>query len=114
MLTEEGTTIVKVFLHLGKDEQRERLQRRLDDPEKRWKFRHDDLDTRAQWDTYMTLYDEAITATSTEWAPWYVVPADHKWVSGLAVAGLLLDTLEAMDPKLPPPDEALDGVIVVE
>jgi PPK2 family polyphosphate:nucleotide phosphotransferase len=112
MLHEEGTRIVKVFLHVGKEEQRVRLQRRLDDPERRWKFRPDDLDTRAQWDQYICLYDAAITATSTTWAPWYIVPADHKWVSGLAVARFLLEALEDMDPQIPKPDEALDGVVV--
>ena len=83
MLVDEGTSIVKIFLHVGKDEQRRRLQARLDDPEKRWKFDRADLDARANWDEYMMLYDAAITATSTKWAPWYVVPADHKWVSGV-------------------------------
>jgi PPK2 family polyphosphate:nucleotide phosphotransferase len=112
MLTEEGTAIIKVFLHVGKEEQRERLQRRLDDPEKRWKFRPEDLDTRAQWDQYMRLYDAAITATSTKWAPWHIVPADHKWVSGLTVARLLLDTLEKMDPQIPKPSADLDGIVV--
>jgi PPK2 family polyphosphate:nucleotide phosphotransferase len=112
MLHEEGTRIVKVFLHVGKEEQRVRLQRRLDDPERRWKFRADDLHTRAQWDQYILRYDEAITATSTKWAPWYIVPADHKWVSGLAVARFLLDALEDMDPQIPKPAEDLDGVVV--
>jgi PPK2 family polyphosphate:nucleotide phosphotransferase len=112
MLHDEGTTIVKVFLHVGKDEQRERLQARLDDPEKRWKFRRDDLDTRAKWDHYMRLYDTAIAATSTNHAPWYVVPADHKWVSGLAVGRILLHTLEEMDPQIPQPEEDLDGIVV--
>jgi len=112
MLHEEGTRIVKVFLHVGKEEQRARLQRRLDDPERRWKFREEDLHTRAKWDQYVRLYDAAITATSTEWAPWYIVPADHKWVSGLAVAHFLLDELEDMAPQIPKPAEDLDGVVV--
>ena len=112
MLTDEGTTIIKVFLHVGKDEQRRRLQARLDDPEKRWKFRREDLDVRALWDKYMQLYDETLTATSTDYAPWYVVPGDHKWVSGLVVAKLLLETLEGMDPHPPAPAADLDGIIV--
>jgi PPK2 family polyphosphate:nucleotide phosphotransferase len=112
MLVDEGTTIVKVFLHLGKDEQRKRLQKRLADPLKRWKFRLDDLETRKRWDEYMALYDETITATSTEHAPWYVVPADHKWVSGLLVAELLADALDAMNPQIPPPHDDLDGVTI--
>jgi PPK2 family polyphosphate:nucleotide phosphotransferase len=112
MLHDEGTTLVKVFLHVGKKKQRERLQARIDDPEKRWKFKHDDLDTRAHWDEYQRLYDAAITATSTKWAPWYIVPADHKWVSGLTVASLLAATLEEMDPQIPPGEGDLDGVVV--
>jgi PPK2 family polyphosphate:nucleotide phosphotransferase len=112
MLADEGTTMVKVFLHVGKDEQRARLQARLDDPEKRWKFQRGDLDTRAKWDEYMLLYDEAISATSTKWAPWYIVPADHKWVAGLAAASILCSVLETLDPKIPEPAENLDGLVV--
>jgi PPK2 family polyphosphate:nucleotide phosphotransferase len=112
MLVDEGTAIVKVFLNLGRDEQRKRLQTRLDDPEKRWKFRPEDLEARAEWDTYKELYDAAIAATSTKRAPWYVVPADHKWVSGVAVARILVDTLETMDPRPPKPAKGLDGVVV--
>jgi polyphosphate kinase 2 (PPK2 family) len=111
MLHEEGTRLVKVFLHVGKKKQRERLQARVDDPEKHWKFKQDDLDNRSHWDQYQQLYDAAITATSTKWAPWYIVPADHKWVSGLTVASLLAATLEEMDPQIPP-GEDLDGVVV--
>jgi PPK2 family polyphosphate:nucleotide phosphotransferase len=112
MLHDEGTSVVKIFLHVGKDEQRERLQARLDDPEKRWKFEPADLDTRARWDEYMRLYDAAITATSTKVAPWYVVPADHKWVSGVAAATILLRTLQEMDPQIPAPKPDLDDVVI--
>lgn len=112
MLADEGTTLIKVFLHVGKDEQRARLQARLDDPEKRWKFEPGDLETRTQWDEYMTLYDAALTATSTNVAPWYVLPADHKWVSGVATAHILLDTLDRLDPKIPPPKADLDGIVI--
>jgi PPK2 family polyphosphate:nucleotide phosphotransferase len=112
MLVNEGTAVVKIFLHVGKEEQRERLQARLDDPEKRWKFEPADLETRAKWDEYTHLYDAAITATSTKCAPWYVVPADHKWVSGVAAASILVDTIEALDPKIPQPLENLDGVVI--
>jgi polyphosphate kinase 2 (PPK2 family) len=104
MLLDEGTSIVKIFLHVGKEEQRRRLQARLDDPEKRWKFEKADLDTRAQWDRYMTLYDTAITATSTRWAPWYVVPADHKWYTRLIVASAIIDTLGRLDLHFPDAD----------
>jgi PPK2 family polyphosphate:nucleotide phosphotransferase len=112
MVHDEGTSIIKVFLNVGKEEQRSRLQARLDDPKKHWKFNAADLDARAQWDTYAHLYDEAIAATSTSWAPWYIVPADHKWVSGITVARILVTTLEDMDPKPPKPHDDLDGVVV--
>lgn len=111
MLVDEGTSIIKVFLHLGKDEQRERLQKRLQQPEKRWKFNVEDLETRERWDEYQERYNDAITETSTKWAPWYVVPADHKWVSGLKVAELLAQTLAKLDPK-PPPAPDLDGITI--
>jgi len=112
MLVDEGTTIVKVFLHVSHEEQRVRLQERLDNPEKRWKFRLGDLDDRKRWDGYTEAYEEAIEETSTEWAPWHIVPADHNWVRNLLVAELLVETLERLDPKLPEPDPGLDGLKV--
>jgi len=112
MLTDEGTTVVKVFLHVSKEEQRARLQERIDNPEKNWKFRRADLDVRAKWDEYHAQYEAALTATSTSWAPWYVVPADHKWVRDIAVATILVDVLTALDPRIPDPEPGLDGLIV--
>ena len=112
MLCDEGTTVVKVFLHVSKDEQRARLQARIDDPAKNWKFRRADLDVRAQWDDYQELYERAITETSTDWSPWYVVPADHKWVRDVAVASLLVDVLETLDPQIPDPEPGLEGLVV--
>ena len=112
LLGDEGTRVVKVFLHLSRDEQRRRLQRRVDDPERRWKFRPDDLETRRRWDEFLAAYDDAISATSTAWAPWYVVPADHKWVRDLVVASLLVATLTDMDPRLPEPDPGITGLRV--
>ena len=113
MLTDEGTAVVKVFLHLSRDEQRKRLQERLDDPEKRWKFRLGDLDDRKLWDDFAAAYEDALHETSTDWAPWYVVPADHNWSRNLAVAEILVAALERLDPKLPEPDPAiLDAKIV--
>lgn len=112
LLADEGTTIVKVFLNVSKDEQRQRLQERLDDPEKRWKFRKGDLDDRALWPKYQEAYQDAIRRTSTASAPWYVVPADRNWVRNLAVAKILLATLERMDPKLPVDEQGLDGLVV--
>jgi PPK2 family polyphosphate:nucleotide phosphotransferase len=110
LLCEEGTAVVKVFLHVSSDEQRKRLQERLDDPEKSWKLSRSDLEDRARFDEFMTAYEEAIAETSRKEAPWYVVPADHNWVRNLAVGEILLDTLERLDPRLPAPDPALDGV----
>jgi PPK2 family polyphosphate:nucleotide phosphotransferase len=103
LLRDEETVPVKVFLHISPDEQRKRLQERLDDPEKRWKFRPEDLDDRRRWDDFQAAYEEIIRETSTDWAPWHVVPADRKWVRNVAVAELLVATLERMDPQLPIP-----------
>jgi PPK2 family polyphosphate:nucleotide phosphotransferase len=110
MLTDEGTTLVKVFLNVSSEEQRERLQERIDNPEKRWKFRVEDLEARKQFDDYLAAYEEALTETSTEWAPWHVVPADRNWVKALAVARLLVAALERMDPQLPPPEPGIEGL----
>jgi PPK2 family polyphosphate:nucleotide phosphotransferase len=112
MLGEEGISVVKVFLHVSKDEQRARLQARIDDPAKHWKFRRSDLDTRARWDEYQARYEEALSATSTSWSPWYVVPADHKWVRDVAVATLLVDVLTRLDPQIPEPEAGLGGLVV--
>jgi PPK2 family polyphosphate:nucleotide phosphotransferase len=112
MLTDEGTTVVKVFLHISKDEQRERLQARVDDPAKRWKFKPEDLAAREEWGDYAALYETAITETSTEHAPWYIVPADRKWARDVAVATLLVDVFERLDPQIPAADPAIEGVRV--
>jgi PPK2 family polyphosphate:nucleotide phosphotransferase len=112
MLHDEGTHMVKVFLHISKEEQRQRLQERIDDPTKNWKFRTSDLEARRQWDAYQVRYEEAITETSTAWAPWYVVPSDRKWVRDVAVAELLLRVLEELDPQIPDPEPGLEGVVV--
>ncbi len=110
LLTEEGTTLIKVFLHISLDEQRVRLQDRLDDPEKAWKFRLGDVEDRVHWSNYMDAYEEVISETSTDWAPWHVVPADHNWVRNLAVAELLVRALERLDPQLPLLDPSLSGL----
>ena len=112
VLVDEGTTIVKVFLHVSKEEQRKRFQERVDDPEKRWKFRIADLDVRARYDEYVVTWDEVLHETSTEWAPWHVVPADRNWVKSTAVATLLVDTLERLDPKLPDPEPGIEGLVI--
>ena len=113
MLTDEGTHIVKINLHVSKDEQRIRLQSRVDDPNKRWKFRMGDLDDRKLWPQLMKAYEVAFSETSTENAPWYVVPADRKWVRDLCVARIVHDALVAMHPVLPPDDPTLAGTVVV-
>jgi PPK2 family polyphosphate:nucleotide phosphotransferase len=110
MLSDEGTTVVKVFLNVSRDEQRRRLQERLVDPEKTWKFRRSDLDDRARWDEFIKAYDDVIGETSTEWAPWHVVPADHNWVRNLLVARIVVETLRRIDPQLPEPETSLADV----
>ncbi len=112
MLSDEGTTVIKIFLHISKDEQKERLQARLEEPDKNWKFRRGDLDDRALWDSYVEAYEDAITETSTEYAPWFVVPANRKWYRNLVVSSILIETLEAMDPRFPDPEPDLESVII--
>jgi PPK2 family polyphosphate:nucleotide phosphotransferase len=112
MLTDEGTTIVKVFLNVSKDEQRKRLQERIDDPEKRWKFRREDLEAHRRFDEYVAAYDETLTETSTEWAPWHVVPSDRNWVKTVAVAHLLVDELERMNPQLPVAEPGIENLVI--
>lgn len=108
LLAETGTTIVKFFLHISKDEQRERLQARLDDPTKRWKFRSGDLEDRALWSDYQAAYAEAIGRTSTAAAPWYLIPANRKWFRDLAVASILVHTLEGLKLRLPEVEPGLE------
>ncbi len=110
MLVEEGTTIVKIFLHISKDEQKRRLEDRLENPEKHWKFNPDDLADRARWDDFMIAYEEVIAKTSTSLAPWYIVPADRKWYRNLCVARIMLDTLKGLDMKLPKVDWDPQGI----
>jgi PPK2 family polyphosphate:nucleotide phosphotransferase len=112
MLSETGTTILKIFLHISKDEQKERLQERLDDPEKHWKFDPADLAARAQWDSYQRAYEDAIGATNADHAPWYIVPADSKTHRNLIVAHLLLETMQDMKLAWPAPKADLDKVKV--
>ena len=107
MLAESGTTIVKLFLHISKDEQKERLQERVDDPHKHWKFDPEDLKQRELWKNYQKAYEDAITETDAGHAPWYVVPADSKRYRNEVVARLLLETLRGMRLDWPPPDKRL-------
>jgi PPK2 family polyphosphate:nucleotide phosphotransferase len=112
MLTEEGTTIVKFFLSIDRDEQRERLQARIEDPDKRWKFSSADLPERARWDDYLKAFEETLERTSTKWAPWYLVPANRKWFRNLAVAHILGETLERLDPQYPPAETGLEDIVI--
>jgi PPK2 family polyphosphate:nucleotide phosphotransferase len=100
-LTRNGTLPLKFFLHISKDEQLRRLLARIDDPEKRWKFQARDVEERKLWDDYMDAYEETIRHTATDYAPWYVVPADHKWFTRLVVAAALVECMEGLDLKFP-------------
>jgi PPK2 family polyphosphate:nucleotide phosphotransferase len=111
-LTEGGTTLIKVFLHISKDQQRRRLQSRLDDPKKRWKFSRADLQERLRWSDYQRAYEAAMTRCNTKHAPWYIVPANHKWYRNLIVSRILRKTLEQMAPQYPTAEEGLDGIVV--
>lgn len=104
VLSDSGTRILKFMLHISKEEQGERLQERLDTPDKRWKFDPGDLEDRARWSDYMAAYEAALERCSTEHAPWYVVPADRKWVRNAAIAAIVRATLEDMDPRYPEVD----------
>jgi PPK2 family polyphosphate:nucleotide phosphotransferase len=112
MLTSEGTLILKFFLHISPDEQRERLEARLADPTKRWKFQHGDLEERKLWAQYHRAYEEAIERTSTAFAPWHVIPADRKWARDWIVSGFIVDALEKLKMRYPEP-EGLENIKVV-
>ncbi len=112
MLAEEGTTILKFFLYIDREEQRERFQARYDDPTKRWKFRVGDLEERARWDDYIAAFDEALSRCSTSWAPWYVIPSNRKWFRNLAVAEILGDALDALNPQYPVREDLPDGLVI--
>ncbi len=112
MLADEGTTIIKLFLHISKDEQRERLQARVDEPHKNWKFSFGDLDEREHWDDYQEAFRVMLEETSTEEAPWYVIPADRKWFRNLLVSEILVRTLRDLEMDWPEPEEGVPGTVV--
>ncbi len=112
LLTETGTTIVKFFLSIDRDEQRERFQARYDDPTKRWKFSMGDLEERKHWDAYQAAFEDALTKTSTTGAPWYVIPANHKWFRDLAVSTILADTLAGLRPAYPSADDLPKDLVI--
>jgi PPK2 family polyphosphate:nucleotide phosphotransferase len=112
LLAENGTTILKFYLHISTKEQRKQFQERLDDPEKWWKFSFGDLEKRKQWDDYMAAYSEALARCTTAAAPWYVIPGDQKWYRLLAVTRIIVGTLREMNPAYPQPEQDLSGVVV--
>jgi PPK2 family polyphosphate:nucleotide phosphotransferase len=111
-LAASGTTIVKFFLHISKEEQADRFRKRIENPEKNWKFRSEDLAEREHWDDYQKAFEDALTKTSTDVAPWYVIPADKKWYRDWALLSVLVATLRSMDPQYPEPEEDLSGIVV--
>ena len=111
-LVENGTTILKFYLHIDLDEQKARFQARLDDPTKRWKFRLGDLEERKFWPDYMKAFEDVLSKTSTEHAPWYIVPANRKWFRDLVISSVLVDTLEGLKMNYPESEENLDGVVI--
>ncbi len=113
LLVEEGTTILKFYLHISKEEQRARLQARLDTPRKQWKFNVADLKERALWESYRQAYEAVLSKTSTPWAPWYIVPSNRKWYRNLVIGSVLVETLSGLQMHYPEPSEPLDRVVVV-
>src|SRR5512143_2038588 len=113
MLAETGTTILKFYLHISKDEQKKRLEERRDTPEKQWKFQPGDLAVRAQWDDYMEAYEAALSATSTKHAPWHVIPANNNLARNLMISHLLIGTLEKLDMRYPEPVEGVTDIQIV-
>lgn len=112
-LVEEGTTILKFYLHIDPDEQKARLQERLDDPKKRWKFSLGDVEERKRWGEYMEAYEDMLAKTSTTYAPWYIVPSNRKWYRNLVVASVVVETLKGLKMEYPVPEENLDGVTIL-
>lgn len=111
-LVEEGTSVVKFFLNISREEQKERLQARLDDPDKNWKFSSNDLKERKLWDDYQAAYSEAVCATSTEEAPWYAVPSDRKWYRDLVISSTVHGILSGFGMSYPPPEEGLETIVI--
>jgi PPK2 family polyphosphate:nucleotide phosphotransferase len=110
MLSENGTLILKFFLHISKEEQRKRLQERVEDPTKRWKFQHGDLEERKLWSAYQHAYEDALSQCSTPWAPWHIVPANQKWYRNYVVGSVVIDALKRLKMTYPQPD--LSSVVV--
>jgi PPK2 family polyphosphate:nucleotide phosphotransferase len=103
MLSDEGTVIIKFYLHINRKEQKERMLERIDNPEKRWKFNPGDLKERLRWDEYMQAYEDVVTKTSTDWAPWYIIPANKKWYRNLMISRILVEKLQTLGMAYPQP-----------
>ncbi len=112
LLADSGTTILKFFLYISKDEQKERFEARLQDPKKNWKFSAGDVKEREHWDEYMRAYEDALTRCSTPWAPWHIVPANHKWYRNLVVSQAIIEALEKLDMHFPPPLPDADKIVI--
>lgn len=112
MLADEGTTMLKFYLHIDLDEQKARLQARLDDPSKHWKFNTGDLKERKRWGDYLAAYQDVLSKTSSDWAPWYIVPANRKWYRNLVISTVIVETLEALNMRYPASEENLDQVVI--
>ncbi|HEY9711560.1 MAG TPA: polyphosphate kinase 2 family protein [Oculatellaceae cyanobacterium] len=112
MLTLNKIAVIKFFLHISKDEQKRRLESRLENPDKHWKFSHNDLQERLLWNDYQEAFQDAINNCSTTYAPWYVVPANKKWYRNLVIARTIADTIEAMNPQYPPVKENLENLVI--
>ena len=113
LLADSGVTILKFYLHISKDEQKERFQERLDRKEKNWKFNPGDLKTREQWDDYMEAFEDVFERCNHPWAPWYIVPANRKWYRNWVVSSAIVETMEKMGLEYPPAPEGLDKIVLV-
>ena len=112
MLADEGTTILKFFLHVSKEEQKERLEDRRREPHKHWKFARRDVEERKLWDRYVEAYEAVLSRTSTEWAPWYVIPADRKWYRNVVISRVVIEVLEGLGMRYPEPEEGIEDVVI--
>jgi PPK2 family polyphosphate:nucleotide phosphotransferase len=112
LLADSGVAIVKFYLHISKDEQKQRFQERLDRREKNWKFNPGDLDTRSQWDDYMAAFEDVFSKCNHPWAPWYIVPANHKWYRNLVISTVLVEVMEQMDMRYPPAPEGIEDIVI--
>ncbi len=113
LLADEGTTILKFFLLISPEEQLQRMQDRIDDPTKRWKFKSADIEERKLWDSYTAAFEDALSRCSTSWAPWFIVPSDKKWFRNLAVAHIVAETLDDMNPQYPPGEPGIETLRLV-